>query len=140
MARRRTSPAPSLPFFPPAAFANRSAPPLSAPWQPVFADAALVIPMRLALLPWLMLVDPAAGKRESRLMVDEKSAAFAESLAGLWFAPFRYWAGLATLSIAPGARGVERALAEANREASRPYARRVRANRKRLARPLGSRS
>ena len=136
MARRRTPPVTPFHALSPAALAKRAAP-LSAPWQPVFAEAALVIPMRLALLPWLMLSDPAAGKRESHLMVDEKSAAFAESLASLWFAPFRYWAGLATLSVAPGTRGVERALAEASREASRPYARRVRANRRRLASPGG---
>ena len=104
------------------------------PWQPVFLDAALVVPMRLALMPWLALVDPAAARREARLMVDEKLAAYGESLIGLWLAPLRYWTGLATLAVAPGAAGVERAFAEASRAAARPYGRRVRANRRRLAR------
>jgi len=105
-----------------------------APWSPVLANAALVIPMRLALLPWLTLLDPKAGSRETRLMVSEKEAAFAESLLALWLAPVRYWTGLATLSIVPGPRGIERAFADTSRRAATPYARRVRANRRRLAR------
>ena len=124
-ARRRTFPAASLPTL--------SGPPW-APWQPVFSDAALVVPMRLALMPWLMLVDPAAGRREANLMVDEKRAAYAESLASLWLAPARYWMGIATFAVAPGPAGVDRALADASRLAAKPYGTRVRANRRRLAR------
>lgn len=125
-ARRRVSP-PIVPItrFPSAPWA---------PWQPVFLDAALVMSTRLTLLPWLALVDPAGGRREARLMVDEKLAAYAESLTSLWLAPLRYWTGLATLAVAPGATGVERAFTEANRAAAKPYRRRVRANRRRLAR------
>lgn len=124
--RRRSA----LPAFPSVPFP--SAP--WAPWQSVFLDAAFVVPARLALMPWLALTDPDAGRREARLMVDEKLAAYGESLTSLWLAPLRYWTGIATFAVAPGAVGVERALAEANRAASRPYGRRVRANRRRLAR------
>ena len=108
--------------------------PLWAPWRPVLSDAALVIPMRLALMPWLAILDPAAGRREANLMVDEKRAAYAESLASLWFAPMRYWTGIATLALAPGAAGLDRALAETSRLAAKPYGTRVRANRRRLGR------
>lgn len=128
----RPLPVPS-PSFPSSSFPFPSGP-LWAPWRPVFSDAALVVPMRLALMPWLMLTDPAAGHREAGLMVDEKRAAYGESLASLWLAPLRYWTGIATLAVAPGSAGFDRALAETSRLAAKPYGRRVRSNRRRLAR------
>ena len=45
----------------------------------------------------------------------------------------RYWWGLATLTVPATRGGFDRAVARANRRSATPYASRVRANRKRLA-------
>ena len=106
--------------------------PLLRRWQAILADSAAVIPMRLALLPMIWLRGPDAAEREVRTMFSEKTAA-TEAAFELWTAPMRYWAGLATLTIAPTRAGFDRAVAQANRRSATPYSSRVTANRKRLA-------
>ena len=106
--------------------------PLLRPWRAVLIDAAAVVPMRLALLPMIWLRSPEAADREVRTMFSEKTAA-TEAAFELWTAPMRYWWGLAPLTVPATRGGFDRAVARANRRSATPYASRVRANRKRLA-------
>lgn len=107
--------------------------PLLHPWRAILTDAAAVVPMRLALLPMIWWRSPEAAEREVRTMFSEKTAAATEAAFELWTAPMRYWTGLATLTVPATRGGLDRAVADANRRSARPYASRVTANRKRLA-------
>ena len=106
-----------------------------APWNPVFSTSASVIAMRLAMLPWLWVSNPAAAERESRKMVSEKEDAWNDWQRLAWQAPVNYWMDVMSASLSGNPMGVfERAAGRSGRRLAKPYASRVNANRRRLGR------
>ena len=107
--------------------------PLFAPWNRVLTDAAVVIPTRIAYTAGLWGTDPSRALSEGATMVTEKQSALAESAMELALAPWRLWLDLATAVVPPSGAGLDRAVRASGRRVAAPYARRVGANRRRLA-------
>ena len=107
--------------------------PAFAPWGRVLADAAVVIPTRIAYTAGLWGTDPSRAVSEGATMVTEKQSALAESAMELALAPWRLWLDLATAAVPPSGAGLDRAVRASGRRVAAPYARRVGANRRRLA-------
>ena len=111
-----------------------SYPALLAPWQTLASDSSGVIALRLTLMPWLWMFDPAAARRESNTMVDEKKAAFAETQLALWSAPWRFWFDMASGGpLRTPTSMIADAMLQGTRRLAAPSQRRVGANRRRLA-------
>ncbi len=108
--------------------------PMWTPWNRVFADAAFVIPMRIAYTAGLWGTDPRRALAEGGTMITEKQGAMMESAMELALAPWRFWFGLATLAVPPTGAGFDRAARDSGRRLAAPYAKRVGANRRRLVR------
>lgn len=102
--------------------------------QNYLMDVASVMTMRLTMLPIMWMFNPAKAEKETRKMFSEKEAALTESQSLMMQAPAMFWFDMwKGMMNGDQDSGLQRAQQEAETRIMRPYASRVSANRRRLA-------
>ena len=106
------------------------------PWTRLAHSAPGVINLRMAMLPWMMLTEPAKAMDEFQRMVSEKQEAVHETMVAFGQIPLHLWMDTwnACFTMTPQ-RAIGNAMIKSSRRLASPYSRRVSANRRRLSRP-----
>jgi len=105
------------------------------PWKSVASNSAIVIALRVTLMPWLWSYDPKAADREMRKMISEKMTAWEAYQQQLWQEPMRFvWDFNSLLLAGNHAHSFKSAMSRSGHRLAKPYAVKVKANRRRLSR------